>query len=182
MRRNPGPKKHWQSMGFFGAILLPIFTTHGADNIRFYGELVAEPCVILPGEENIPLDFGTVIDQYLYLNQRSHGQQFELHLAGCDLSVANSVRMTFSGKESINLPGLLALDTASLAAGIAIGMETVAGKPLPLNLAGQIYPLAKNSNLIAFKAYIKGEPQAITNQSIKRGSFSAVATFSLEYE
>ncbi|CNC53383.1 exported pilin protein [Yersinia intermedia] len=182
MRRNYRPDKRWLSRGLVGAMLFLSVTTHGADNVRFHGELVAEPCVIPPGEENIQLNFGTVIDQYLYLNQRTHGQQFELHLTECDLSVANSVRVTFSGKENLNLPGLLALDAASQATGIAIGMETLAGKLLPLNLAGQKYPLAKDSNLITFKVYVKGEPQAITHQSIKHGPFSAVATLSLEYE
>ncbi len=182
MRRKQRALECLLSMWLFGALLLPVFMAQGADNISFHGELVAEPCRIQPGEENIPLDFGTVIDTYLYLNQRTHGQQFELHLTECDLSLANTVRITFSGNESINLPGLLALDASSQATGIAIGMETVAGKPLPLNLAGQKYPLAKDSTLIIFKAYVKGEPQAVTNQSIKRGPFSAVATLSLEYE
>lgn len=55
-----------------------------AENMRFHGTLVAEPCVIQPGDEDIPLDFGTIVDKYLYLNTRSHSQTFALHLTECD--------------------------------------------------------------------------------------------------
>ncbi|CAI8791694.1 fimbrial protein [Pseudomonas serboccidentalis] len=164
-----------------GALLLSL-CAHAADNMRFHGALVAEPCVIPPGEENIKLDFGTVIDKYLYLNQRTHGQSFQLHLTECDLSLGNMLKITFSGVESPALPGLLALDGASQASGIAIGMETADGRALPLNKSGQRYPLLAGDNLIELKAYVQGEPQALANQSIEKGPFQAVAMFSLEYE
>jgi len=169
-------------LGTVGLALLSSFSTNGADNVRFHGALVAEPCVIPPGEETLQLDFGTVIDKYLYLNQRTHGQQFELHLTECDLSLGASVQVTFSGNENPNLPGLLALDGTSQARGIGIGMETPEGKPLPLNQTGKKFPLAEGSNQIIFKAYVQGEAEAIAKETIERGPFSAVATFSLEYE
>nr|WP_245610274.1 fimbrial protein [Yersinia kristensenii] len=150
--------------------------------MKFHGALVAEPCVIPAGEENIQLDFGTVVDRYLYLNQRTQGQQFELHLAECDLSLAASIKITFSGEENHYLPGLLALSPGSQASGIGIGIESVDGELLPLNKSGQQYPLAKGSNVILFKAYLAGEPAAIVNKTIERGPFHAVATFKLEYE
>ncbi|HDG9775442.1 TPA: type 1 fimbrial protein [Raoultella planticola] len=169
-------------LGIAGLALLPGFAAQGGENVLFHGALVAEPCVIPPGEENLQLDFGTVIDKYLYLNQRTHGQPFELHLTECDLGLGTMVQVTFSGNENPNLPGLLALDGASQASGIAIGMETSEGKSLPLNQTGQKYPLVKGNNRIAFKVYVRGEPGAIANETIERGPFSAVATFRLEYE
>lgn len=153
-----------------------------ADNVLFHGALVAEPCVIPPGEESIQLDFGTVIDKYLYLNQRTRGQQFILHLAECDLGLGNTVRVRFSGNENPNLTGLLALSGSSQASGIGIGMETREGKSLPINQTGQKYPLAMGDNMLIFQAYVQGEPEAIAKETIVRGPFSAVATFSLEYE
>ncbi|CAI1045078.1 Fimbria A protein precursor [Serratia entomophila] len=182
MQRNNGCRWCWLHAGLAGVALLLSPLATGADNMRFHGALVAEPCVIPPGEENIQLDFGTVIDKYLYLNQRTHGQQFALHLAECDLSLGATVRVRFSGNENPHLPGLLALAGGSQASGIAIGMETPEGKPLPLNQSGQKYPLAKGDNLLTFKAYVQGEPEAIAKETIERGPFSAVATFSLEYE
>lgn len=163
-------------------LLVPGLSVQAADNMRFRGALVAEPCVIPPGEESLALDFGTVIDKYLYLNTRTHGQQFTLHLAECDLSLGKTVRITFKGTESASLPGLLKISPDSQAFGIAIGMETLDGKPLLLNKASEYLPLRSGSNLLEFKGYVQGEGWALANKMIQRGPFNAVATFSLEYE
>jgi type 1 fimbria pilin len=182
MQWNNGCRRGWLNAAFTSAMLLMGSQAIADDNVGFRGSLVAEPCVIPPGEEDIQLNFGTVIDKYLYTNQRTLGRQFSLHLADCDLSLAKMVRVRFSGNENPNLPGLLALDGGSQARGIAIGMETPEGKPMKLNQTGQKYPLARDGNQLSFKAYVQGEPEAIAKQTIVRGPFSAVATFSLEYE
>nr|WP_315290275.1 fimbrial protein [Serratia proteamaculans] len=154
----------------------------GDNNVYLHGALVAEPCVIPPGDEEIPLDFGTIIDKYLYLNTRTLGHPFEIHLEECDLTLGKTVSVTFTGTESSTLPGLLALDGGSEATGIAIGLETPSAKPLPLNQESDKSLLQEGRNIIALKAYVQGEPDALRDQRIERGSFSAVATFHLEYE
>ncbi|CAI0775086.1 Fimbria A protein precursor [Serratia entomophila] len=151
-------------------------------NISYTGNLVTDPCTILPGDEEIQLDFGTVIDKYLYLNSRTLGQPFEIRLAECDLELGKTVKVTFTGTENTALPGLLAIDAASEATGIAIGLETLEAKPLWLNKESGDYPLQAGNSRIALKAYVRGEPKAITDKTIGRGPFSAVATFNLEYE
>lgn len=153
-----------------------------ADNVRLHGALVAEPCVIAPGDENVRLDFGTVIDKYLYANERTHGQAFDIRLGECDLSLGKTVKVTFSGTENLRLKGLLAIDGGSKASGIAIGMETQGGQPLPLNKAGEGYRLVAGNNTLTVLAYVQGEPEAIAQRRIVRGPFSAIATFRLEYE
>ncbi|MEJ5063050.1 MULTISPECIES: fimbrial protein [unclassified Erwinia] len=182
MKHDPKDGRSKTSLEIAGLLLLSSFAVLAEDNVHLRGALVAEPCVIPPGEENLQLDFGSVIDKYLYLNKRTRGQPFEIHLTACNLNQGNTLTVTFIGNENPQLPGLLALDAASQANGIAIGMETRQGKPLPLNLAGQKSILMAGSNLIAFKAYIQGEPEAIAKKTIERGPFSAVATFRLEYE
>ncbi|OCQ53798.1 Major MR/P fimbria protein precursor [Photorhabdus australis subsp. thailandensis] len=153
-----------------------------ADNMRFYGALVEEPCTIQPGDEDIKLDFGTIAEKYLYQHGRTNSELFQLRLSGCDISVGKSIKLTFSGIENTQLPGLLALGAGSLASGIAIGMETAEGKRLPLNKEGDTYPLKEGETLIELKAYVQAEPAAIANQTIKRGTFHAVATFNLNYD
>jgi len=153
-----------------------------ADNVRLYGALVAEPCVIPPGDEEIQLDFGTIVDKYLYQNTRTLGQPFEIRLAECDISLGKTVKVTITGMGNMALPGLLAIDVGSGAKGIAIGLETLEAKPLPLNKSSDNYVLQAGNSLIALKAYVQGEPQAIANRTIGYGPFNAVATFSLEYE
>ncbi len=151
-------------------------------NMRLYGALVAEPCVILPGDETVVLDFDTVNNKYLYMNTRTRGQAFELRLAQCDLSMGEKVRVTFSGDESVALPGLLALSATSVASGIAIGMETPLGEPLPINLPSKAQRLIGGANILTIHAYVKGEPEALAHRTIGRGTFNAQATISLEYE
>ncbi|WP_454889845.1 fimbrial protein [Serratia quinivorans] len=163
------------------AVPLPTLAA-GENNVYLHGALVAEPCVIPPGDEEIPLDFGTIIDKYLYLNTRTLGQAFEIHLEECDLTLGKTVSVTFTGTENSTLPGLLALDGGSTATGIAIGLETPSAKRLPLNQASDKSLLQAGSNIIALTAYVQGEPQAITNHSIGRGAFTATATFNLEYQ
>lgn len=165
-----------------GTMLISSLPLQAEDNMRFHGALVAEPCLIAPGDEQIDLDFGTVIDQYLYLNTRTRGQEFIIRLTSCDLNIGKMVKVTFSGTENINLPGLLAINSTSQAYGIAIGLESSDGKLLALNKTGKSYPLASGSNTITMRAYVQGEPDAIKNKHIERGPFSAVATFGLDYE
>ena len=164
------------------ALLLFSQLSLAAENMRLHGALLAEPCVIPPGDETVVLDFDTVIDKYLYLNTRTPGQPFTLHLAQCDLSLGKTVRVTFSGTESTALPGLLALNGASQASGIAIGMETPQGEPLPINQQGKAQALVSGDNILTAQAYVQGETDALKHKTIERGPFSAVATFSLEYE
>ncbi|MGU9756062.1 fimbrial protein [Serratia marcescens] len=152
------------------------------NNVYFHGALVAEPCVVPPGDEEIQLDFGTIIDKYLYLNTRTPGQKFEIHLEECDLSLGNMVTVTFKGTENTALPGLLAIDGSSEATGIAIGLETSEAKPLPVNEESGKFLLQEGGNVIGLKAYVQGEPKAIETQAVGRGPFNAVATFNLEYE
>ncbi len=65
--------------------------------------------------------------------------------------------------------------------GIAIGLETLAGKPLYLNQSSGDIALDTGNNIITLKAYVRGEPEAISQRTIKRGEFNAVATFNLQY-
>lgn len=169
-------------VGLLMSCLLLSHQAHSEVNMRFHGALVAEPCVIPPGEENIALDFGTVRDKYLYLNQRTNSKAFVINLTQCDLSLGNVVTFAFRGIENPHLTGMLALAVGSQASGVAIGMETSEGKFLPLNISGEAYPLVAGSNAITIHAYLQGEPEAIANESIERGPFSAVATFNLEYQ
>lgn len=163
-------------------LTLMLYQTVWAENVRLHGALVAEPCVIAPGGESVTLDFGTLIDKDLYANQRTRGQPFDIRLMECDASLGKTVKVTFRGIENPHLAGLLAIDGGGQAKGIAIGMETPAGQRLPLNKPGKGVRLVNGSNSLTMLAFVRGEPAAIANKTIERGPFSAVATFSLEYE
>lgn len=165
-------------------VVMPLTGAMAAEenNVHLYGALVAEACVILPGDDNIPLDFGSIVAKYLYQNTRTQGKPFEIRLAECDLSLGRMVTVSFRGPENSALPGLLAMGGGSQATGIAIGLESAEGKPLPLNQKSGQYTLQDGSNIIALKAYVQGEPAAIADKAIGYGQFNALATFNLAYE
>lgn len=146
-----------------------------APNVRLYGALVAEPCTVI--SKDISVDLGTIADQYLYLNKRTLSQSFTIELANCDLSLGNTVKVTFVGPESLALPGLLAVPDK----GIAIGIETLSGQPVKFNAATDALALQSPTLSLEFKAYVQGEPDAIANQSIVSGAFSETSTFKLDY-
>lgn len=153
-----------------------------ADNVRFRGALVAEPCTLRAADENITVDFGSIVEKYLYLNGRTLGEPLVLHLEDCDISLGNMVKLTFSGIESTKLNGLLAISGASQTQGIAIGIETQQGNLVALNTGRYNQGLLAGNNTLSLRAYVQGEPDAITQKSIIPGGFTANATFLLEYE
>ncbi|MCU1756303.1 fimbrial protein [Pseudomonas helleri] len=152
-----------------------------ADNLSFKGVLVAQACTIRPGDELIPVKFSDISTSSLYLNTRTPGEPFYIHLQDCDTHIADSVTVTFSGAENAELPGLLALGTGSVARGIAIGLETATDQLLPLNAPSPEQALNEGDNVISLKAYVRGEPTAIANESIRKGRFVANSTFTLAY-
>ncbi|OQV64805.1 exotoxin, partial [Serratia nematodiphila DZ0503SBS1] len=89
MNQEEGMKKTALAM----ALLCMSHTGWGAPPtvaVNYRGELVAEPCVIPPGEENIELDFGTVIDKYL-ISIAYGGERVSIQLTECDLSLGETV-------------------------------------------------------------------------------------------
>lgn len=154
---------------------------HAADNLRFKGNLVEEACTIRPGDEAITLELWDLTSKYLYLNTRSVGKRFQLHLEACDTTIGDTVTITFGGVENAELPGLLALDGGSGASGIGVGIETLSDKPLPLNAVSDKQVLSDGNNVIELKAYVQGEPKAIRDQTIGHGAYTVTSTFTLDY-
>lgn len=154
---------------------------YAADNLSFKGNLVEEACTIRPGDEAITLELLDVTSKHLYINTRTQGKGFKVHLEDCDTTVGNTVTITLGGRENTALPGLFALDGSSNASGIGLGIETPNNQPLPLNTASDEQVLSDGSNVIELKAYVQGEPEAIRDQTIGHGRFTVTSTFTLDY-
>lgn len=150
------------------------------DNLQFNGTLTTEPCTLDPNSENINVDFGTVIDKYLYINMRTHSKPFDIHLLDCDTTLGKSVTVTFKGAEDAELTNLLAL-SGGAASGIAIGLEQADGTALPINQTTSASQLMTGNNVLAFRGYVQAKPSAMQNQNLTRGDFTAMATFVLGY-
>ena len=159
--------------------LIPV--GHAADNLSFKGNLVEEACTIRPGDEAITLELWDVTSKHLYINTRTVGKRFQLHLEECDTTIGNTVAITFGGAENGELPGLFALDGGSGASGIGVGIETLSDKPLPVNAVSDEQVLSDGNNVIELKAYVQGEPAAIRDQTIGHGAYTVTSTFTLDY-
>jgi type 1 fimbria pilin len=155
--------------------------TQAADNLSFKGNLVEQACTLRPGDEAITFELWDVTSKHLYLNTRSQGRGFKLHLEDCDTTIGKTVTIQFGGRENTALPGLFALDGGSGASGIGVGLETPSNKPLPLNAVSDEQVLSNGSNVIELKAYVQGEPRAISDQTIGHGTFTVTSTFTLDY-
>lgn len=156
-------------------------SAYAAENLIMRGTLVDKPCFIRPGDELINLDFEEVIDKYLYRYKRTPSRSLKIHLEDCDISVFKEVKVSFQGTENTSLPGLLRLDPASAASGIAIGIEDTDGSALSINKPAPAKKLQAGDMVLAFQAYVQGEPNAIINKRIGHGQFTATATFVLNY-
>lgn len=151
-----------------------------ADNLHFTGALVQEACTLRPGDEELQIDLGATPDKYLYLNQRTRGKPFSLHLENCDPALGSTLEITFSGNESAALPGLLTPDAGSQARGIALGLETPQGQALPFDQPAS-FAVQAGTNRLDFISYIAGEPDAIKNKNIDKGLFTVSGTFTISY-
>ena len=70
----------------FSAATACLLASHiqAADNLSFKGVLFAQACTIRPGDELIPVEFSDISTASLYLNTRSPGELFLIHLKDCD--------------------------------------------------------------------------------------------------
>ncbi|MGC1004656.1 type 1 fimbrial protein (plasmid) [Pantoea agglomerans] len=153
--------------------------------VNFKGTLQVQPCELAPGRdgENVEVDFGTISEKTFYSGSspRTGLQPFHILLTECDPSLTKEVRITFTGAEDSEQPGLLALTSASGVAHIAVGLQTSTGTDLPLNKQTPGYALTAGSTQLSFKAYIQASDEGVSHQSVGRGTFRAVSTFELEY-
>lgn len=167
-------------------IWLMLALTSGAhaveDNVHLSGALVSEPCTLPEADQDIHLDFGTVIEKYLYQYQRTKSQPFTIHLTECDPAILSSVSVTLQGTADSELTTMLALDASSTAKGVAIGLELADGTPLAINKASPYSQLASGNNTLTFNAFVQAQPTIISGKSLTVGQFTAISTFVLTYQ
>lgn len=155
----------------------------GETTVRLRGTLAAEACLIAPEDKSLEVDFGTIVDKALYQYQRWISQTFTIHLINCDVQLGNYVQVTFKGDESTALPGMLAVSPAEM--GIAIGIETTAGQKILINRddasGTYVQSISNGTSTLAFRGWVQGEPQSLSDKTVQKGAFNAVATFELAY-
>ncbi|MFC0225791.1 fimbrial protein [Serratia aquatilis] len=167
----------WLNLSLF-SILLPGFAE--AVDLRISGDLVAEPCVVNIDSIERQVKFNSIPSRNFYLHPRSAPESFVIMLEQCDVDIAKSVSISFTGEDDSEQPGLLAV--TGDAKGIAIVLETEQGEPLAINRGKAKFTLRKGITYLEIKAYLQASKKSIENRGVKEGEFSATAIFNLEYE
>lgn len=173
---------------FFSIYFLLLFTllsnnAHALDNLKFDGELVREPCTLSPDDENLSLNFGTIIDKYIYINERTEPLMMKINLMNCDASIAQFLHLSFKGAASSELPGYLSMTTNGVMTGVAIGVLDIYKKSVSINSNDRVeMRISDGDDSVEFYVFLRGEPTAIKNKLIKRGGFSATMFFFLAYD
>lgn len=150
--------------------------------IHITGRYISSACTLMPGSENIDVEFGTIIDKYLYRNIKSPFESFVISLTDCKPEVAQSVKIYFNGPENNILPGYLAVNEDGGVKGIGIGIMDNKKQLLPINTAFSEHDIQDTDMNIQFYTQVRGEPDAIEKKLIGRGEFTASATFMLSYD
>jgi len=150
------------------------------ENLSFHGNLIELPCTILNADKSLQVHMGAINARDLY-SERSAAVPFSLHLEGCDNHVAGNVTATFTGAQDAQLAGYL-LPEGGSASGIALGLADGEGNALPLERPSKARALTSGENVLSFVAWVEGEPEAIKQQAIVPGDFTATATLTLNYQ
>ncbi|EAW0727646.1 type 1 fimbrial protein [Salmonella enterica] len=163
-----------------------ILSQHGNaqndNNVHFSGTLVNTPCTLNLDDQSEFVDFGTIIDKYLYQYKRTNPKAFQIHLEDCDTTIGPSVSVSFTGTTDNELPGFFALDGGGIASGIAVGIETEDGKLIRAGNQSPQIPLQDGETTLHFNAIVAIKPTALINHSLVMGSFQSTVTFMLSYQ
>lgn len=167
-------------------VTLPLISqAAGPSNIEYSGKLVALPCTVHPDSNYTNVYFGENVNiKDLYTGERGEysDRTLQFKLEKCNTSLGKTISARFTGDATPD--GLLKFDSNSEASGVVIGLETGTGQALPINDAKvePVYPISNGDLTIPIRAYLKAEPTALQNKSIKPGWFYATLTYTLVYE
>lgn len=164
-------------------LCLTSFISHADSSaqIKYSGSLIALPCTIEPGMDNLYIDMGITDTRTFYTSTRTEGREINFKLKDCSTALGNSIVSTFDGVT--NTEGLLVFAAGSTAKGVAIGLEYVDGRPIDIDKnKSYSVPLKDGDMVVRLQAYLKGESAALENRTIVPGTFNAVLTYTLSYE
>ncbi|OTA21465.1 major fimbrial subunit polypeptide, mrfA [Xenorhabdus beddingii] len=152
--------------------------TQGNGTVKFTGSVINAPCSIK--NTNIEVDLGAVSSVALRNGGQSASKPFQIELQDCELKTIEKIATTFTGPEADgNVKGLLALEGAE---GAGIMITNHGNKHIPLGQESDGMSVYDGNNTLHFAARLKGlqgsEAQDIT---VKTGSFTAIANFTLNY-
>lgn len=160
-------------------MLLCVAPVQAADNLHFYGNLLNKTCTPVETQGLLAeVQFPTVSAQDLVVAGQSARVPVVFQLKDCKGPTSYNVKVTLTGTEDSEQPGILALDASSGAQGVGIGMEKNDGTPVAINSStGATFVLNNGSNSLNFWAWL----QAKSGRDVTPGNFTAQLTATFEY-
>ncbi|HEM6801134.1 TPA: type 1 fimbrial protein [Citrobacter koseri] len=169
--------------------LFPVVSAYSAGeliggDLSFKGVVVAYPCSIAPESEKVPVDFGEIPTKVLYANRTSTPVSFSIKLQNCNPAVFNSVTVAFHGDSNPNMTDRLAINAVApgSASGVGIGLLEADDTPIRLDIETTPTPVTTSAIQLNFKAFVEGEPGALSNGTLTTGPFTATAYYTLNYQ
>ncbi|WP_421512472.1 fimbrial protein (plasmid) [Enterobacter sp. JS8-1] len=158
------------------ALMALSFSAVADTDLQFKGVLISDPCIVDTDSEEQVVEMGTIAAKTFINHQRSAPKNFKILLKECDLSLGNTVSVTFDGKEDISQPGTFAV--TGDASGVAIALEDTNGKPIKPGEELKPVQLYQGETVLNYVAYVQGSDFS----KVKEGAFESKAVFFLEYE
>lgn len=150
----------------------------GSGTVTFNGSIIDAPCSINPDSVDQTVDLGEISQASLANLGTSTPRNFSINLENCDLTDKTKVGITFNGSpDSVN-SDLLGITGTAKGAGIVI--TDGSGSPIKLSVPSTYRALGAGANTLVYSAYLQGN--SATAGSVKPGSFSSVANFTLAYQ
>ena len=150
----------------------------GSGTITFEGEILEAACSIKPGNSDQTVPLGEVAKSQLETGGASTPKVFEIELTGCSPSslTDKTVSTTFTGAESVDVPG--ALGITGTASGAGVMMIDGSGTAVTLGTPTKTQLIQAGDNTLSFSAFLRGKGTG----TITPGAFAAVTNFSLTYK
>ncbi|MFV8979242.1 fimbrial protein [Serratia fonticola] len=164
------------SFGFAASAFAVNPPNEGRGTIDFRGAIIQAPCSIDETKSTKEVNLGQVSDVLLADGGKSTPQDIKIVLADCTVGVKNKVKTTITGPSDAVNADLLGITGTAAGAGIAIvdGSGTV----IKMGEATPFQTLSSGENVLKFSAYLQGGAA----DTIKPGTFTSTATWSLTYE
>ncbi|MCW0507631.1 fimbrial protein [Aeromonas piscicola] len=160
--------------GLFIMLLFVAFSVQAETlNLTITGVVISSSCTLMPEDQNLHVDMGSIDAQQLEETYTSDIKNFNIRLEKCDASVSKNATVTFDGNSngtSLDLTtpmgfGLMFLDKNGHLIRPGVPAESIA--------------LQSGDNTLSFGV------QAIVRKDegvVVKGAFSALATVKIEYQ
>lgn len=158
-------------------------TDFGHGNVNVGGSIVDTPCAIDTESQDQTVLMPTMTVGSILGQNKKNKKDFFIKLINCDtVSVSKPEHqwgyysITFYGDNTSQTYPSRLFDVKGEAKGVGLAIRTVAGEQATPGASFDYHMIAKGENILAYSMYLESN-----GQKIKRGTYSAVIRFAMNY-